>query len=229
MRHIAQETPAPNSSALSDFQTKLQAYTLESLHEKQFVLLPRLIEWLRSSDRTSTSQVQRLLLEAYSEHLKSTPELPVTAASVSRNCLLVFSILLDIGHANLIDKFQEHKLVDHKLPINHHQLETWLQNQNITGKVTRGGDEVARLFHDAQWKFCAPSFYTHDANCFPAQQVLPIHRRHTINNKGGTAHLWEIEVPEEFVGEDLRVHVKDSQYESSKGYGTVGSVADMLK
>jgi hypothetical protein len=42
--------------------------------------------------------------------------------------------------------------------------------------------------------------------------VIPICRKEKINNKGGTAPLWQIEVPEEFVGPRLRDVIPSARF-----------------
>jgi hypothetical protein len=62
-----------------------------------------------------------------------------------------------------------------------------------------------------QWRFCPAMFDLHMTNEYVKFRIIPIHRRHTINNKGGTARLWQIAVHEEFVSQELRQVVSKSK------------------
>ncbi|KAL8690381.1 MAG: hypothetical protein Q9218_004160 [Villophora microphyllina] len=87
-------------------------------------------------------------------------------------------------------------------------------------------DDVARILHTArashmasefvkqQHRFCPARFeYQRPAN-WGKDVVLPICSKQPIN-EGGTAHLWLIEVPEEFVGEDLRKESSRSRFNAA--------------
>lgn len=210
--------------ATTEFCNRLEAFTLEALHRRHFVLTITLQQWLRSTvPNTTYSQIEGLLQEAYHDRREIKPSLPVTSESVSRDSLLVFSILLEIGYGHLIDRFRDHSFVDRNLPIHDAKLRSWLQTEEIADFDKADRDTVANLFDKAQWKFCAPHFHLDDAFTYPHQRILPIHRRKRINDKGGTAQLWEIEVPEEFVGESLKPQVENSCYNSLGQYGKVSA------
>ena len=211
-------------SPFDDFRKQLRACTLDALHGKQFVLISRLKEWFSSRTTPSSStQLQKLLWKVYHEHLKISPGLPINEDSISRDSLLIFSILLDVDHGDLIQKFRKHSWVDSKLPFHKPELVLWLHDHEIPTRKREDQESLAERFLSTQWKYSVLPFQLGDEKTHPQQCILPICQRQTINKKGATADLWEIEVPEEFVGDTLRESVQNSKYASQKGYGTVSA------
>lgn len=206
------------------FRKQLRNFTLDALYGKKFILTSRLKEWFleRGAD-SSPAPINRLLHYAYRARLKQSPDIPISAERIAIDSLLIFSILLEIDHGDLIDRFQEHSKVDSKLPFNKAELELWLHENKIPSSSSEEQESLARRFYDIQWKYSLKPFQLGDGKAHPPQCILPICQRKEINKKGATAHLWEIEVPEEFVGETLRGRVENSRYLSEHNNGWVGA------
>lgn len=212
-------TVLPESkSALAEFHQALKDSTLEAFDGRHFVRVSKLKTWLKGSrENAKTTRIQELLREAYADRPGF---LPVTADKLCRDGLLVFSILLEIKCGHLISDFLTRHFDDHKLPFKLADLRADFGIDKAPNSDVTFGVEP-ELFDNVQWKYCAPSFHYEDNHLLSQQYILPFCKRKTINLKGGTAHLWEVEVPAEFVGESLRSQVKDSSYESLGQYGRV--------
>ncbi|KAK5062484.1 hypothetical protein LTR84_004556 [Exophiala bonariae] len=129
-------------------------------------------------------------------------------------CLLVFSILHDIGAPSLIRKFQRQGLIDRKLPINLSELENELSQLGIDNATILAGK-----FDERQWAFCPATFDLSSTIACKRTTVLPICRREILSTKGGTALLWQIAVQEEFIGPSLREQSAKSKFKDPK-FGT---------
>jgi hypothetical protein len=194
--------PEHRRAVFCDYQAKLRECTVNSACDKPYILVGKLVAWFRSKVGSSTlrTQVDRLLEAVYG----STSQSGTLANSeqISRGegcCLLVFSILLDLGAGQLLDGFVRHGLVDRRLPIDRHQLCASLKIMGVLDAERLGAG-----FDGLQWRFCPARFELGESYDWPEEMVIPICRKEKINNKGGTAQLWRIEIPEEFVGSRLR-------------------------
>ncbi|KAL8784971.1 MAG: hypothetical protein Q9213_003632 [Squamulea squamosa] len=196
--------------SLRELNAKVEACTMKAVCGRSYVLVAELTQWLRSrihSDK-STTQVGRLLMTAYRDQIvpSSTEQL-----SEKDNCsLLVFCILLLIGKGHLIEQFRRHNILDKHLPIPHQQLRTKLQDARIPDAI-----HLAASFDEKQWPFCPAKFDLHSGQEYNEHKILPICKKVKINEKGGTAQLWQIEIKEEFVGDRLKEAVAFSRYNCS--------------
>ncbi|KAL9633797.1 MAG: hypothetical protein Q9204_003254 [Flavoplaca sp. TL-2023a] len=196
--------------SLRDLQSKVGACTREAVCQRSYVLVAELTQWLRSRVHPdkSTTQYGRLLLAAYGVQIP-----PPSTEKLSEEdscCLLVFCILLSIGRGNLIHVFQRFNILDKHLPIPLQQLQTRLQGPRIPDPM-----RLAAEFDEKQWPFCPAKFDLHLGQEYTEHSILPICQKVKINEKGGTAQLWQIEVKEEFVGHKLKQAVDFSRYNCS--------------
>jgi hypothetical protein len=72
-------------------------------------------------------------------------------------------------------------------------------------------DLAARKFYNRQWAFSPATFDLHLGQEWAKNRVIPICNKEEIN-VGGTAKVYQIEVQEEFVGEQLKEVVSASRY-----------------
>ena len=215
-----------HNAAISDFTNKLREYTTKGVCGRPFVFVERLIQWLKSDGGAGGSQASRLLAAAYP---KADPTfLPITTEQLcdrAEGCLLIFSILLQLDWGDLIDEFWRREKVDKNLPIDLN----WLRNTFKELRLPKfDADELAFRFDYFQWKYCPARFDLNKGWTFIPKRIIPICRRVEINQKGGTAQLWEIEVPEEFVGKKLREVVKESRYDHEGGNGPVSQTCSFM-
>jgi hypothetical protein len=196
-----------DDDAKQAFDNMLEQCTVLAVCGRKYILTKKLQEWFRSTvhldpksrDRTTT-QAERLLYHIYRKH-DQTIDLPLGPANVLRGrkcCLLVFSILLQLGHGHQIDKFQEMDLIDRRLPIDVHEL----------GKKLSDDLKLAEDFDGLQWQYCPDTFDLEMNGQYHQKRVIPICRKKTIK-KGGTAEVWQIVVQAEFVGDKLKESVQD--------------------
>lgn len=205
--------PLDYKQAVADFKDARAKYTKTAACGRDYVLVTKLKLWLESKvapgagDRT---QASRLLEFAYRRR-SHRPGLPITREVLSdshNGCLLVFCILLELDRGHLIDEFWSQGIWDKHLPIDLHSL-----LKKAATITTSDSDALANGFNNLQWKFCPASFEMTWRRKLVAEHILPFYKKEKINEKGFTAQLWQIEVPEEFIGPNLvRAVAKDGKY-----------------
>mgnify|MGYP001581328653 FL=1 len=88
------------------------------------------------------------------------------------------------------------------------------RSRDTAAKISMSNaDELVDGFDKLQWKFCPAIFEMGMGREFQENEILPFCKKEKINEKGATAELWQIEIPEEFVGPKLRAVVKDGKYD----------------
>lgn len=206
-----------HDTIISTFQAKLRDCTVQGTCGRHYVLVAKLKQWMGSDVGLghSTTHTSRLLSFAYRQ-LSHQPARPVSEDQIScgeDSCLLVFSILLEIHCGTFVDQFRRLDIVDRFLPV-----PKLILDEKIT-KMDLGSTDKAKLgadFEKLQWRFCAAKFELRTGHHYFKNRIIPICQKKRINNKGGTADLWEIGVQEEFVGDTLRETVRNSRYIDSK-------------
>ena len=189
----------------TEFISKLDEYTRKAACGRHFILVDRLQDWLRSPIGGEATYASRLLYRvAYSNRHKPGP--PITSDKFSPGddcCLLVFAILQKLGRGHLIDVFSRKKRVDKLLPIPRDDLDAIENDGHHPG--------LASEFFELQHSFRPAGFNLRDRNEWDEDKVVPIYRKVPIK-RGGTAELWQIEVPEEYVGHALRDMASGSRF-----------------
>ena len=186
-----------NEAILNEFTGKLDEYTRKAACGRDFLLVDRLHHWLRSPVGGEGTHAGRLLHRvAYRDrHL---PGVPITSDKLKPGddcCVLVFCILQSIGRGNLINVFSRKGKIDRLLPIPRHDLEA------IANDVHDA--HLSSAFFELQHRFRPARFDLHGTTDWDEDMVVPIYRKIPIK-AGGTAELWQIDIPEEFVGQNLR-------------------------
>ncbi|KAL9021295.1 MAG: hypothetical protein Q9185_001500 [Variospora sp. 1 TL-2023] len=198
-------------NALRELEAKVESFTMKAVCQRSYVLVAELLHWLRSEVHRgqSTTQAGRLLMAAYG------PDQSLRASRVKLSdrdncCLLVFTILLLLGKGDLVHLFQRVDILDKHLPINHQLLREKCRNARIPN-----ADQLAAEFDKKQWPMSPAKFELHSGQIHHEHKILPICKKEEINQKGGTARVYQIEVKEEFVGKTLRQAVAFSRYNCS--------------
>ena len=224
---MAKQITHDHDAAIGDFRAKLQDCTVRAACGRNYVRTGMLTDWL--SDKvglgSKTTHATRLLLAAYRDRIG--PGLPISSEALSSGearCLLVFSILLDLRLGQLVDSFQRLGIVDKRLPVDLLSLQEKISAMDLP-QMEEGPKSLAERFDDTQWRFCAAGFDLRLAWEHPKNMILPIFKKEKINDKGGTASLWQVAVQEEFVGHKLRDAVRNSRFRDSRdNFGWVSSI-----
>lgn len=219
---MAHQRTLDHDAAIRDFKAMLCQCEMRATCGRTYLRTTKLTEWLRGTAGPSSgiTQANRLLAAAYRD--RSQPGLPISAEQLSTGedrCLLVFSILLELQFGQLIDRFQRLDLVDKHLPIDLWSLQAKLQGLDLPQPKSLAND-----FNDIQWRYCAARFDLGVGREHPKSKIIPICKKEEINEKGGTARLWQVAVQEEFVGPKIRKAVPNSRfYDPKDNFGWVSS------
>jgi len=214
-----------HQAAIRDFRAVLDKYTLKAYCGRAYVLVSRLTRWLNSKCPSADyTQADRLLAAAYQKRAMTIPGLPISKDDLcdrSEGCLVLFSLLLDLGRGELIHELHGREKFDRKFPIDLAQLRSIFRDMGIAD-----AEKVAEQFDRLQWKYFPAMLNGQKGRQYPQNQILPFTKRAPINEKGGTAQLFQIEVLEEFVGSRLRDSMKESRYDvtgedDDDGFGPV--------
>jgi hypothetical protein len=198
-------------NVLSEYKSKLREYTARAVCGREFVFVEKLKEWMKSS----FSSLGRLVDAAYHgrhhvHHFHRPKPERICSDDDHHCCLVVFSILLDIGAGHHLHFFQR-EVTDRSLPIELKTLEKVLTRMRCFDNPRH----LAEAFYRAQWRYCAASFELNVGKDYlDENQIIPIIAKRGIK-EGGTAHLSAIVVPEEFVGPVLRTIVDRSKFQDS--------------
>ena len=182
---------------LAEFKSKLELYTKTAACGRQFVLVEKLREWLRSPCEGMATHAARLLRVAYEDRPNFMPIIYDIFEAGDSCCLLVFCILQLIGCGKAIATFCSYQKVDRLLPMRRDTIQEMFRIANIQDK------DLPSRFFELQHRFTPARFELHMRYSWDEDTVLPIYRKNPIK-EGGTAHLYQIDIPEEFVGEKLR-------------------------
>ncbi|CAO2655474.1 Nn.00g105380.m01.CDS01 [Neocucurbitaria sp. VM-36] len=185
---------------------------------RSYVLVEKLQKWMRDTSLTKlgnnfVTNTDLLAHAAYSDR-DFPPIVPSRISDAGADCcLIVFSILLDLELGHLIDLFSKKMIVDRRLPEDLLSLKKKLQS-------LPDGEHVAERFNQRQWKFCPAIFSLNMENEYFEDRIIPICRKTSLNS-GGTAHVWQIVVQEEFVDRKLRNLLAEDAFASydDKDYG----------
>jgi hypothetical protein len=183
---------------LSIFKEKLgREWRRETVCRSGFIDTSKLTEWMLSSeDGHKTTNVGRLLQEVNEKSVHRAHDGFRDTASESilygdDRCLLVFSVLLQIGHGDLVDLFQIVRINDHVLSYAdrfYNDLRSEFGRQNI-----QQGDRIIEQFERAKWSYCPALIKLYKSSQFPeGQWILPFAKMEKITEKGGTAGVWQV-------------------------------------
>ncbi|OBT72265.1 hypothetical protein VF21_07968 [Pseudogymnoascus sp. 05NY08] len=205
---MGEELPFDRNPATADYRAARAKCTKKAACGRDYVLVSKLSLWLKSmvypEERTHAG---RLLAFAYRNRNPDKPRFPIAVGELfdSRvGCILVFCVLLELGCGDLIHEFLRHGIYDDLLPIDIYSL-----REKAASMRMRNSDAFANAFDRLQWKFCPATIEMGMGREFHENQILPFCQREKVNEKGVHSQLWQVAVPEEFVGPMLRAVIKD--------------------
>lgn len=205
-------SPAMNHEPISEeFKSILHQNTRTAISGQPFVLVEKLQHWLRSPVDRSVTHAERLVRVAYKD--RPTTFSPITAPHIIFDpgdscCLLVFCILELIGCGSAVDTFHEHQKTDRLLPM---RLDT-IQQTFRSAKIQ--DSNKASEFFKLQHRFKPARFEWQMKKKWDSDTVIPICQKNLIK-KGGTAQIYQIDIPEEFVDQSLRHYCAGSRFNAA--------------
>jgi hypothetical protein len=198
-----------HESSMHDFRETVRACEMKAICGRTFIRVEQLKAWV-------SGQMGRLLEAAYQTGSQTHPALPISERNIcsSHNCAsLIFCILLEMGAGSVIHYFYRLGLYDSRLgDLDSGSLQQTLKHSDLGSKEGIDIEEFAKDFAKRQWRYCPVKFEFEDMKDCKPQQIIPIHKKEAINDKGFTASVWQVEVLEEFIGPPMRKVIATSRY-----------------
>lgn len=150
-RYSISDIQAIYDQALAEFDAKLQQLTTRDICGQSYVRTPTLKKWLLATSNAhtpgypTTTNVELPVRASYDgkNRRKFLPIQSAIIASRGPHCsLVVFSILLELGHKNLIHVFVESSVVDRLLPFDFYHL-----RDRLAHELPRVSVELLEKFH----------------------------------------------------------------------------------
>jgi hypothetical protein len=213
--------PASSEGALllREFKRKLTGeWQRRAACGREYVNVFKLQAWMRSTAPGWTiDNFTRLLFEAWRNWGGHQPPFRPKAESISTGdqcAVLVFSILLELEHGHLIKNFQDEKILDKDLEhagVDYRYVVETLQKHNIPD-----AKRLVERFEEKKWSYCPVIIKHRMSNAFrDGRWVIPFCKRQEVNEKGGTAQVWQVLIQEDFVSREVRDIISGSRIEDA--------------
>lgn len=186
-------------------------WTQTAVCGSRFVNVKGLTRWMERRDTNKPiANAGLLLVEVYQAEF-----FPLRTDDILNGrdrCILVFSILLELDYGHLIDTFRRAHVVDSNLslPI------SYFKDKDLQASLERRGvPDAGRLiekFTDIKRSYCPVEIEKGmSESLLRGDYVLPFCKRKEVNDKGSTAQVYQILVPEDLVGEKLKEAISESR------------------
>ena len=202
------------------FKYKLRKdWTRKAVCDREYILVHRLKAWMNNVEEGGTqNNAGRLLHAVYSNHPKHQFQ-PVDSQSIS-TCLLVFAILLLHGFGDRVHHFRRANIADNILGTSSLSYRTL---RHMLRDDAEQANKVLTLFDRDRWKFCPVEIRSDmEKTYLYDRQIVPFCKKQAINEKGGTAQVFQVLLQEDFVSSELQDRMSYSKVED-KEFGTVRS------
>ena len=218
--------PAGPSNLLSEFRQKLAgSWRQNTACGRYYIKTDKLQKWMVSiAPGSNATNLKRLLDEVWRSQARRISIFRPSATAIStgeERTIIVFSILLAIGHGYLVDVFRQANIIDNILTY----VSEEHNYQPLAGELRRHGvsevDTIINHFKKKKWSFC-PVILKRDlhGDYRGCGWVLPYCKRELIH-EGGTAEVFQVLVHEDYLSSDLKEILKASIVED----GNLGQVS----
>lgn len=185
---------------IAAFQRELESCETHSACGRKYIRVEKLKRWMDTN-------MESLINEAYEKWPSADdPVYKNDICARDGGARIVFAILLDMGYGDMIDLFLQRDLRDRGLPFELHNLqpkireiEEDLEDRRDYRLNSYDYTSFAKNFIDSQWRFCPIKLeFRRHMNC-RSNQVFPVAdgQKKIINEKGGTASIWQLVVLQE--------------------------------
>ncbi len=221
---------ASRSNALASFKKNLEGdwkreatceRSLSSIEKRPFYAIDKLTEWMESKDASQVTNAGQLLMSLH--HKDGSDPFRISSESIltgDHRCVLVFSILLSLDKGDFINCFWTAGYVDSKLDtsLDDYELRRYLSLSGLSDP-----DNLIDRFERVKWSFCPIKLRLNMSESFKGGRwILPFCKRRKINEKGGTADLWQVLVQEDLLPEELKNRIPGSKFDDETYRGVSG-------
>ncbi|KAK8086767.1 hypothetical protein PG994_001741 [Apiospora phragmitis] len=198
---------------------------------KYFYHTAEIIKWMLLIDgQTGQTNAAALLSAAQDSvyHMRNQPGRfgASDLGKGDRRCYIVFAILLNLDCGSLIHTFQRYGITDGNLSNERlSNLDTLKEelpgSASDVNKLVSNFDDMRFMFQHVVMDLHTPTVYSDRQK---GRWISPFCRRQLINNKGGTAKVWQVSVQDRFLSLGLQDRLKRSEYNDPL-YGKCYSMA----
>ena len=220
-----------------DFKKKLNEWRRKATCGRHYINPGQLREWMATVESGHKfDNATRLFNEVYSEMANKGDYGPRPRShrilAGDEGSLIVFSILLDLGYGHLVEIFHNADIYDTRIEFADNYLETHLRERLDRTKISLAQsssgeskdesiDRVIQDFKQARWSFYPARLkFKMPSTLHDRDWILPFSERRRVNDKGGTANVWQVRLREDDVPSDMRMAISDSKHEHDQ-WGTV--------
>jgi hypothetical protein len=215
--HEASATVEPDHIHL--FDAKLAELTIQPVQRegwtpKSFILRDKLRKWLNAPADKSSPDSNAAVLLASAYEVWQQPAPPITIQQVVgpgiMKCLTTFCILLEMRQGQLLHHFRRCWIVDARLPMMLTDLQARIVEvlkavSYTSSDIEHVSWDLAQKFNEKQWKYCAIRLKAgRKTDYLSPEYILPFVDRKLITDKGATAKVYEVGVPEYFLDDILK-------------------------
>ena len=200
------------------FKQKLQTeWTQKAVCGRKYILFHRVKAWFNTYDeREQLTNAGKLLRSIYQNHRRLEFQ-PVASTQISEY-LLVFAILLQNDRGDLIHYFRRTDIKDLLLrwPVLHYG-----QLGDVEDDGVDTVSKIKEFFERDRWAFCPVEIRTDmEKSSLDTNAIIPFCRQQPVNDKGGTATVFQVLLQEDFVSKELRDRFVHSKVDD-KEFGSV--------
>lgn len=173
----------------------IRTHSTLSVSGRRFILTGRFKSWLNSiADGIGRHTVlERLFFNTVGTNNISSP---LATPPWQSNSILVFCILLQLSAAHHLQDLSTSGISDSLLPLEKNDLRALFKSLEILDEKLTDG------FFEMQWQFCVATLELDQDHEWPPEMILPICAQNLIA-QGRTAEVFEVAIPEDFIGENL--------------------------
>ncbi|OTB00362.1 hypothetical protein M426DRAFT_236804 [Hypoxylon sp. CI-4A] len=203
----------PPPAILKTFRHKLaKEWKSRAYSGREYYHGTEIVNWMLRTDMNKPATNAGLLLtEVYLQKSYDLQYNPSKISNEENRCLVVFALLLELEYGHLIDVFQRYDIIDKKLP-KRDMSENKADFQKAGVQVP--ADFWIR-FEELMWQYFPCPLKLEMSSVFldpnHGRWVMPFCKRQRVNEKGGTAQVWEVAVQEAHVPRRLAKAVSSYQ------------------
>ncbi len=183
----------------------IRTHSTLSVSGRRFILTRRFESWLNSiADGMGHQTVLERLF--FNTVVTNNISGPLATPPWQSNSVLVFCILLQLSVAHHLQDLSTTGISDSVLPLEKHDLRALFKSLEILN------EKLADEFFEMQWQFCVATLDLDQDHEWPPEMILPICAQNLIA-QGRTAEVFEVAIPEDFIGENLAQAFPDCRHE----------------
>lgn len=202
--------------ALAEFKELRKRLTRKAFDGRDFILVPRLTERLKTRSPSCTYQNDLERLRIVSHH-RSGASVSITSEKLGEY-LQVFYILLDLECPHLIHRIARPNMSDKSLPFHDCMLRF-----NINDLYVRDIPNFYEDFLKCQYDWCPIMFDLHMGEDYEGR-VVPAYfrtqlelRKDSHRSMDSDTKVYRVEIPDELIGDKLRKKLPNAKFERDPG------------